>query len=118
MGWTAHLDNHTSAWQLFSLSGAPSVTVADVVGLKWSPAGDAVSLSGSPVAEGRSYIIPLSAGEVLPRIPAGGLRTEEEIAQLPGARKVDAETVPGPVPGSYTFYRRTTQRNLYRIPIP
>ena len=50
-------------------------------------------------------------------MPVGGLRTERDVAQLAGARKVDAVVVPGASPDDYAFYRTTTQRNLYRIPI-
>jgi hypothetical protein len=63
-------------------------------------------------------VIPLRAGEVLPPMPAGGLRSEQDIARLRGARKVDAVVVPGASADEYAFYRTTTQRNLYRIPIP
>ena len=58
-------------------------------------------------------------GKVLPPIPAGGFHSEEEEASLPGAHRIDAAgVVPGPSPEVYAFYRGTTQRNLYRIPIP
>lgn len=33
---------------------------------------------------GRTYVLPLDAGSVLPRMPPGGLRTEAEIAAIPG----------------------------------
>jgi hypothetical protein len=85
--------------------------------LTWASRGDVVSVSGGPIPEGRSYVIPLRAGEVLPPLPVGGLRAERDVAQLPGARKVDAVVVPGASPDDYAFYRTTTQRNLYRIPI-
>jgi hypothetical protein len=77
------------------------------------------SESGAPIPEGRSYLIPLPRGQALPRIPAGGgFHTEEEIARLPGARRIDAYGVmPGPSLDVYAFYRGATQRNLYRIPI-
>ena len=67
--------------------------------------------------DNRSYIIPLTPGEAFPRIPAEGFRSEEEIAKLSGARRIDALTVPGPSPDVYAFYRGTTQRNLYRVPV-
>ena len=63
--------------------------------------------------------MPLTAGESLPRIPEGGFHSEQEIARLPGARRIDAwGVVPGPSADVYAFHRGTTQRNLYRIPIP
>jgi hypothetical protein len=66
-----------------------------------------------------TYIVPVEPGQILPRIPAGGFHSDEELALLPGARKIDAQPLsPGPSPEIYAFYRGTTQRNLYRIPIP
>lgn len=82
-----------------------------------SASGDAVSISDGLIAANRSYIIPLPPGESFPRTPTGGFRSEEEIADIPGARRIDAWTVPGPSLGIYAFYRGTTQRNLYRIPM-
>jgi hypothetical protein len=66
-----------------------------------------------------SYFVPLAPGEMFPKIPEGGFHSDEEIARLPGARRVDAQrVVPGPSLDVYAFYRGTSQRNLYRIPIP
>jgi hypothetical protein len=70
------------------------------------------------VSANRSYIVPLEPGTVLPRLPAGGLRSEEQVAQLPAARRIDALTVPGPSENVWAFYRDTSQRNLYRIAVP
>lgn len=68
---------------------------------------------------GRSYIVALPPGHALPKIPAAGLLSEEEIASLPGARRInEVEVVPGTSPDVYAFYRGAAQRNLYRIPIP
>ena len=50
-------------------------------------------------------------------MPAAGLQSDGQVAQLQGARRVDALTVPGPSIGVYAFYRSTTLRNLYRVPI-
>jgi len=75
--------------------------------------------TGAIVPESRTYLVPLPRGQALPRIPAGGFHSEEEVARLPGARRIEEMgVVPGPSPGVYAFYRGTTpQRNLYRIPI-
>jgi Tol biopolymer transport system component len=77
---------------------------------------NAVWFGGS---DGRTtYIIPLKRGQSLPPVPSRGFLTDEEIARLPGARKVDAQPLsPGPSPDVYAFYRGAAQRNLYRIPI-
>ena len=55
---------------------------------------------------------------MLPDIPAGGFRSQEEMAKFPGVRVIDAYDIAlGPTPEVYAFSRETTQRNLYRIPI-
>jgi hypothetical protein len=54
-----------------------------------------------------------------PRIPEGGFHSEQEVGRLLGVRRIEEMgVVPDPSPDVYTFYRGTTQRNLYRIPIP
>jgi Tol biopolymer transport system component len=117
VAWSFLPDGEGMALQGFPLDGGPPVTIAAHAAVSWSPGGDSVSLSGGPIPDNRSYIIPLPPGEALPRIPAEGFRSEEEIAQLPGARRIDALTVPGPSRDVYAFYRGTTQRNLYRVPV-
>jgi hypothetical protein len=111
--------NESSVVQAFPLDGGPAVHIGYVrLELNWSPAGDSLSISGGPVGANRSYLIPLAPGETLPRVPAGGFRSEEDVAALPGARKIDVSTaVPGSSPDVYAFYRVTTQRNLFRIPL-
>jgi eukaryotic-like serine/threonine-protein kinase len=106
-----------SVWYAFPLDGRPPITVGSNQLLRWSPDGKWTSLSGGPLPEGRSYLVPLPTGEAMPLIPAGGFHNEKEIAALAGARRIDFLTVPGPSAEVYAFYRTTTQRNLFRIPI-
>jgi len=117
VGWSYLPDGEGMALQAFPVDGGRSITIATHAMFNWSPGGNAVSVSGGPIAENQSYIVPLTPGEAFPRIPAAGFRSEQEIAELPGARKIDALTVPGPSPDVYAFYRGTTQRNLYRITV-
>jgi hypothetical protein len=64
-------------------------------------------------------VIPVPPGQALPNIPAAGFRSEQELASVPGGRRIDAQDiVAGPSPDVYAFYRSTGQQNLYRIPIP
>ena len=106
-----------SLWYAFPLNGQPPITIGSNQLFDWSADGKWVSLSGGPLQDGRSYLVPLATGEALPAIPAGGFHNEKEIAALPGARRIDVRTVPGPSADVYAFYRTTTQRNLYRIPV-
>jgi hypothetical protein len=69
--------------------------------------------------ESQAFFFPLAGPQILPKIPAGGLGTGEEIARLPGARRIEGRLVTlGPSPDVYAYYKGNTQRNLYRIPIP
>ena len=91
--------------------------------VQWSQEGNrifiTVPISSGPVSvRGRTYIVPLPPGRALPQTSAGGFRSEAEIANLSGARLIDAAATPGPTLQTYAFSRVTVQRNLYRIPLP
>ena len=58
-------------------------------------------------------------GRMLPDIPPGGFRSEQEMAKYPGVRVIEAADIaPGLTDDVYAFSKETTQRNLFRIPIP
>jgi hypothetical protein len=113
-GWGPIPGNGPPAFQAFALDGGrPPVTIGVFNFLRWSLDGRSVFTAGA-----WTFSVPLRPGEAVPPIPAGGFHSEEEIARLPGARKIDANNlVPGPSADVYAFYRVTIQRNLYRIPI-
>jgi hypothetical protein len=61
----------------------------------------------------------LKPGQMLPALPASGIRTEKDVAALPGARPIpQREAFAGPNPSLYAFTRVATQRNIYRVPVP
>jgi hypothetical protein len=103
--------------------GAPVRVWGSSVRLRWSSDSrflcmSIASTAGTLNSVGRTYLIPLEPGRLLPEIPAGGFQAEAEIARLPGVQIIDAADVaPGPTSGVYAFSRETTQRNLYRIPL-
>jgi len=80
VAWSPLHGSGTPCMQAFSLSGEHPIQI----GGSWSSM--SWSLDGRSVLLGGSYSVPLAAGEVFPQIPAGGFRSVEEIAQLPGAR--------------------------------
>jgi len=82
--------------------------------MRWSPDGRHAYVSiqygqASAFGVGRTYVLPLAPGSVLPRIPAGGFRTEAEVAALPG---VDSGDLSVSVEGGHL--RMTGQRRLPR----
>lgn len=117
-GWGLLPLNHVPAVELFPLAGGYPLRIGSNAWWQWSCDGHTLWIEGGPIAEGRSYVIPLPRGEAVPRIPADGFRFESEIASLPGARRMDRTGAPGPALDTYAFERRTIQRNLYRIPLP
>jgi len=92
--------------------------------VRWSRDGASLYVSvqtvdSSAFGVGRTYVIPLSRGALLPPIPDGGFKSEADLAALPGVRVIEyADVGPGPDAGIYAYSRTTMMRNLYRIPIP
>ena len=67
---------------------------------------------------GSAYAIPLAPGRALPPLPAAGLRSDEEVAALPGARRIPQDKAfVGPNPSLYAFTKVSIQRNIYRVPV-
>jgi eukaryotic-like serine/threonine-protein kinase len=65
----------------------------------------------------RTYAVPLRPGTPIPAVPVEGILSEDEIVKIRGVRVIKAD-VESPIdPETYTFTRRTTRRNLYRIPL-
>jgi serine/threonine protein kinase len=114
-GWGPLGGHGPAAGQVYSLEGKAPVSLGGLGQIAWAAGGALLSIERSP----RAFFVPLAPGQMLPPVPAGGFHTEEEIARLPGARRIEGRLVTvGPSPDFYAFYRGNAQRNLYRIPIP
>jgi hypothetical protein len=84
-------------------------------GMKWTPDGKFVYVKFGT----STYVIPLRPDQVLPPIPASGFASKEAVAAVPGAQLVSATDIyPGPNPSIYAFVKVSTQRNIYRVPVP
>jgi len=60
----------------------------------------------------------LAKGSVLPAIPDGGFRDEQQLAAAPGVEILPyGDVTLASAPGVYAFSRITTTRNLFRIPL-
>jgi hypothetical protein len=84
--------------------------------VSWSPDGRYAYLRFS----GSTYAVPLQSGKMLPALPAGGLPSKDALAALPGTRLISdaADVYPGPNPTLHALLKVSTQRNLYRVPVP
>jgi serine/threonine protein kinase len=114
----------TGGTVLYPLNGGQPVYLRNDFFLNWSSDGkllyfacpkDAMSARG----RGVTYVIPLHHGEMFPKMIQEGLRSEQDLAKLPGVQVIEsADVAPGLGPDVYAYSRETTQRNLFRIPIP
>src|SRR5580700_6063608 len=69
-------------------------------------------------AYGKTYVLPVPHGKMLPDIPADGFPSEAAVAAFPAVRAIDsADVAPGLAPDIYAFSRQTIHRNLYRVPL-
>jgi hypothetical protein len=118
---------HESTWhtELWPVGGGPPIRIFSSGRLRWSLDRTRLFLSvgrpterGASGVPGRTFVIPLPQGSLLPDISAPGFQWGDEIAKLPGVRVVaSADATPGPTADIYSFSRESVQRNLYRIPL-
>jgi eukaryotic-like serine/threonine-protein kinase len=66
---------------------------------------------------GRTYVLPLAVGSMLPDIPAGGFRSEQELTAIPGVVILEHGDIALGSAGTYVYSRETVSRNLYRVPL-
>ena len=65
-----------------------------------------------------TFMIPLRSGEPFPDFPRSGMQSGRDLLDFPGTRVIQEEDVfPGNSPLIYAFTRKTTRRNLYKIPV-
>ncbi len=116
------LGSRLGGFRIFPVGGgAPIETqIKGPVFEGWSGDGKHVFVQSRSMANaGKSYVLPLAAGRIVPERIIDGLPTEQECLKTPGARVIDSiDVAPGPTADIYAFRRESVQRNLYRIPLP
>jgi hypothetical protein len=85
----------------------------------WSRDGKAIyfywrSFTGN--SEYRTYVVPILHGSDLPKLPSSGFHSEEELRKV-ATQVLEGAISPGPDSSRFTFSKRTSHRNLYRIPL-
>ena len=112
--WAPLPNGGPAAGQVFSVDGKAPVSLGGSGHVSWVAGGVLFGIYGTQEA----FFFSTAPQQILPDIPAGGFRSTEEIARLPGARRIDGRLVTvGPTPDVFAYYKGNTQRNLYRIPV-
>ena len=84
--------------------------------VKWSRDGKLVYLHSAPTRQ--TFVIPLTAGQLMAPLGALALAEMADAAKLPGARLRQQQRVfPSADPTVYAFARVTTHRNIYRVSV-
>jgi serine/threonine protein kinase len=105
----------------FPTSGGEPVRLCDSCIVDWAPGGRSLVLrftAASPVGQGRTFMVTLEPGMMLPRWPAEGLRSREDINTLGIVREIQGSSYPSGTGSTYVVERSTTQRNIHRVPLP
>jgi Tol biopolymer transport system component len=88
---------------------------------RWSPDGSRFYVEALPDWDrGLGLALPVAAGRGLPVLPAGGLTSIADSADLPGSAVVNLSiarrtAAPGPAPGTFAYVRTLVHRNIFRI---
>ena len=106
----------------FPLAGGQPIRVCKSrCDVQWSGNGKYFLVSTAPdlaSPNSTTLAIPLSKGEMLPAIPAGGFDFDQSSTPVPGALAMNVGAiVVGPDPTIYAFRRVGRHANLYAIPI-
>lgn len=124
-GWTPG-----QAVAFYPLDGGPSVELCPSCGtigaenrgvtppvVRWAQTGRYIYLHSAWTTR-ETYAVPLEEGRMLPALPPGGIRTPEDVVNLPGARRIgQLRAFPGDDPSVYVFMRATMQRNIFRVAV-
>jgi Tol biopolymer transport system component len=104
------------------IRGGSSRRICNWCSADWAPDGKFFYVGLGPssrTTRGKTLAIPVPAGEMLPRLPASGIRGPVDAKSIPGTRLLDGWFIaPGPDPSTFAYVKTTMHRNLYRIPVP
>jgi hypothetical protein len=101
--------------------GKPPVLVCSVCEVDWTPDAKSlvIRLGDRDASQGaRTFVVALQPGETLPRFPAHGIRTQADLAGLRISQTLNGFAYPGDTAPQAAFVRSTTERNIYRVPLP
>jgi Tol biopolymer transport system component len=68
---------------------------------------------------GKTRVVPLPPGEMLPKLPPLGMTTPDNPDLFPGSHLIERYSIsPGPDPSVFAYVKTTMHRNLFRVPLP
>ena len=101
--------------------GAPRRICENYCPVAWAPDGKFLYVGverSSRTGPGKTLVLPIPAGEMLPRLPDSGIRGLDDGRELPGGRIIEVWDIsPGHDPSIYAYVKTTVHRNLFRIPL-
>ncbi len=108
---------------IFPLDGTPTVPIcSNLCSPTWSPNGRYLYLqipdkSGQSL-NSRTAVIPIPAGETLPRLPLDAVQDPSKWAKITGVKIIEQTNIaPGPTPSTYAYIKPFVHSNLFRIPL-
>jgi transposase InsO family protein len=111
----------TSRVKAFPTDGGDPLVVCQRCFIKWSRDQKALFVafrSANAASLEETIVLPIAAGQALPKLPAGG-QTLENARTLPGAKVIGVTGVfPGIHASQYTYVNSVAHRNLYRLTLP
>jgi serine/threonine protein kinase len=113
----------TAEAKAFPLDGGSPVTICTgYCWLTWDASNKFVYVYFPETTE-KVYALPVQPDSGLPKVPAGGIATVQDLENSKAEQSKPLEIAPGHreltiSASSYAYTVRTTRRNLYRIPLP
>ena len=103
------------------LAGGAPQRICSGCPVTWSLDGKSLYLfvqKSSLTDPGKTRVVPLQPGQMLPKLPPRGMTALDDPAAFPGSYLLDAYGIsPGPDPSVYAYVKTTMHRNLFRIPL-
>jgi len=114
-------EDNPTAIEVLPLAGGPAARICSGwCGVDWTRDGKNFYFARPSMKGGsqwRTYVIPLTRGN-LPSLPAKGVQSDKDLPNLAALQFVEERIYPGPNSSIYSFSKRNSHWNLYRIPVP
>lgn len=102
-------------------SHSRTVRLCDLCQLDWTPSGRALVARFDSRETGSvtgTVVVLLEPGSAFPPLPTPEIRTSSDLSSLPSAKRLDGWVYPDESGLTSIFVRTTTERNIYRVPVP